>query len=649
MKQNGITAVRVAEFAWNKFEPEEGRYTFDFFDDFLEAASEMDMAVIFCTPTAAPPSWLSAQYPEILNARLDGVLLRHGGRRHYNYNSPVYRRFTAQIVEKIAGHYGKHPNIIGWQIDNELNCETDEFYSESDNTAFREFLKKKYSSLDTLNNAWGTVFWNQTYTSWAEIHVSRPTVTKSVNPHQMLDYIRFISNSACDYAKLQSDILRRHIKPGDFITTNGMFSNLDNHRMLRESLDIYTYDSYPNFAYCLDADPEHSQDLNDRKWSRNLAETRAVTAKFGIMEQQSGPNGWNTKMESPAPKPGQMTLWALQSIAHGADYVSFFRWRTCAMGTEMYWHGILDYSNRDNRRLAELHAIHEKIQCLSGAAGSSYEAVFGIIKDYDNMWDAKLDRCHQRFERESEAGIFQAAQLSHTPMDYVYLTETVTVDTLKKYPVLFYPHAVIMTKERAGLLEEYVASGGTLVLGCRAGYKDINGKCPMIKLPGLLQGLSGADVIDYTFTASGDDSTLVDWEGSMIEASVFNDILEPLKNAKVAGTYTSNYYAGKAALIYNEYGKGKVYYFGGAFGRGTAKVFLEKLNIAEPYRNIIDLPEYCELAVRRKDDCKYFFILNYAKHTAALDFRQEVYDLYTKKPVTGPVELPAYGTGVYRI
>lgn len=134
----------------------------------------------------------------------------------------------------------------------------------------------------------------------------------------------------------------------DFITTNGMFGNLDNHRMEDECLDVYTYDSYPNFAYCLCEDPKHSDDLNDRKWSRNLTEVRSICPHFGIMEQQSGANGWNTRMEAPVPKPGQMTLWAMQSIAHGADYVSFFRWRTATMGTEIYWHGILDYDNRDN-------------------------------------------------------------------------------------------------------------------------------------------------------------------------------------------------------------------------------------------------------------------------------------------------------------
>jgi beta-galactosidase len=31
MQEAGIGVIRIAEFAWNKFEPEEGIFTFDFF------------------------------------------------------------------------------------------------------------------------------------------------------------------------------------------------------------------------------------------------------------------------------------------------------------------------------------------------------------------------------------------------------------------------------------------------------------------------------------------------------------------------------------------------------------------------------------------------------------------------------------------
>lgn len=113
MLDAGITVVRIAEFAWNKIEPEEGMFTFDFFDSFLDLCSDKGMKVIFGTPTATPPAWLTEKYPEVLNASKDGTLYRHGGRRHYNYNSPVYQKFCARIVEKEAMHYGTHPAIIG--------------------------------------------------------------------------------------------------------------------------------------------------------------------------------------------------------------------------------------------------------------------------------------------------------------------------------------------------------------------------------------------------------------------------------------------------------------------------------------------------------------------------------------------------------
>ena len=96
MKKTGISVIRIAEFAWSKVEPEEGVFTYDFFDEFLDLCSEKQMKVIFGTPTATPPAWLTEKYPEVLNARKDGVLLRHGGRRHYNYNSPVYQRLCAR-------------------------------------------------------------------------------------------------------------------------------------------------------------------------------------------------------------------------------------------------------------------------------------------------------------------------------------------------------------------------------------------------------------------------------------------------------------------------------------------------------------------------------------------------------------------------
>ena len=649
MWEAGIRVIRIAEFAWNKVEPREGEYTFGFFDAFLEKVAGTEMKVIFCTPTATPPAWLAEKYPEVLNVTKEGVRYRHGARRHYNYNSPVYRKFAAEITEKFAAHYAQHPSIIGWQIDNELNCETAEFYSESDTMAFREFLKKKYGTVEKLNEAWGTVFWNQTYTDWEEVYVPQKTISDSTNPHRVLDYIRFVSDSACGFAKMQSDIIRKYIKEDDFITTNGIFGNLDNHRLNMESLDFMTYDSYPNFAYCLD-DYDENDRMKDRKWSRNLSETRSISRIFGIMEQQSGANGWNTRMEAPTPRPGQMTLWTMQSVAHGADYVGYFRWRTCTVGTEIYWHGILDYSGRENRRIGEVREIARMISGMQEIAGAVYEARIGIAQDYDNIWDAQLDKWHERVDRVSRKNIYAAAQLAHAPVDIVYMREGTTAEELKQYEVLFYPHASIMTKERAAVLEEYVKAGGKLVMGCRTGYKDMNGRCIMEKLPGLVSKLTGTDIPEYSFVAPDEGTVYVDWEGECVEAAVFNDILAPVSDgAEILGRYKSSYYAGEPALIRNHFGAGEAYYFGGAFTLDTAAVFLKKLGVDEPYRNVVEVPESCEIAVRRKEECRYLFLLNYASSKSVVRIKAPLRNLLTGEMESGNVEMDKYGVKIYQM
>lgn len=647
MLQTGIEVVRVAEFSWNKFEPKEGTYTWEFFDEFLALCQEKGMKVIFCTPTATPPAWMTEQYPEVLNARQDGVLYRHGARRHYNYNSPIYQRFTRNLVERMGAHYASHPAIIGWQLDNEINCETNEFYSESDTLAFREFLKGRYGTIENLNTAWGTAFWNQTYTAWGEVHVPRTTLSNSTNPHEVLDYKRFVSDSACRWAKLQSDILRKYIKPDDFITTNGLFGDLDNHRMTAESLDFMTYDTYPNMAYGLHSQFAETSDLMDRAWGMNLDEVRSLHGIFGIMEQQSGANGWNTAMEAPTPRPGQITLWTMQSIAHGADYISYFRWRTCTMGTEIYWHGILDYSSRENRRIREVADIHEKFKAIAEVAGSRYEAKVGILETYDNKFDAELDVWHGAIENMSKTGLYAASQLTHTPIDYIYMEHT-TAEELKHYPVLFYPHAEILDAEQTAMLKDYAAQGGTLVFGCRAGMKNENGRVVQDPLPGTALELAGVEVVEFTAVANEEAPIYVDWDGTQVEAAVFNDELEPMEGTKVLGTYRNSYYAGVPALTEHAVGKGRVLYFGGAYTKETAEVFFEKLGVKEPYAEELELPEKCELSVRVKDGVQYLFVLNYSKEEQTIRVKQPMQNLYTGETAEGEIKLAKYETLVLK-
>lgn len=649
MEQTGIEQIRIAEFAWNKFEPEDGKFTFVFFDRFLELVAKTNIKVIFGTPSATPPAWLTTKYPEVLNSRIDGVKYRHGGRRHYTYNSPVYNRYVKRIVEQLGAHYGKNKCIAGWQIDNEVNCEENEFYSDSDTIAFREFLKKKYGSLTALNEAWGTVFWNQTYTDWNEVFVPQVVLNDSMNPHRRLDFIRFISDSARSFVKMQSDILRQYIKPGDFITTNGLFGHLNNHAMTGESLDFLTYDSYPDFAYMSDASG-NQDNLRDRRWTSFLTEVRSVSSVFGIMEQQSGAGGWTSRMKMPEPRPGQIQLWSFQSIANGADYIGYFRWRTSPIGTEIYWHGILDYSGRDNRRLAEVRDMKRRMAALSDLAGSRFKASFAVLKDYDNRWDDEIDLWLNEIDNCSQQGLFAASEHTHTPFDYVYLTDKLTMSDLTEYKVIFYPHPAILTAETVELLEQYVIQGGTLVFGCRTGLKDSAGRCVQQNLPGTAQKLTGADVIDFTCAAPDDEKALVAWEDTTVDALCFTDILQTCgSDAEIVGTYTNNYYAGKGALICRKAGKGACYYYGSTFSEQTAAVFLKKLGIAEPYTDSLSLPEDVELLVRENEKTRWFFILNYTNREQLFTVKRELRDAESGRTVQGVQHLKPYQVVVLKL
>jgi beta-galactosidase len=652
MLDHGLEVIRIAEFAWNKFEPEEGVFTFDFFDRFLELAYKKGMRVIFCTPTATPPAWLTDKYPEVLNASLDGTLYRHGMRRHYNYNSLAYREFTKRIVDKLASHYYSHPAIIGWQIDNELNCEMNVFYSESDHKAFRLYMKDKFKTLDALNDAMGTAFWNQTYSSWEEIYLSRPNNHNSNNPHMALEEKRFYSKSTISFCKLQSDIIRKYVPKEIFITTNGIFGHVDSHEMTDTALDFITYDSYPNFAFDSNTDPKRPRNMNDRNWSRNLSKVRSISPNFGIMEQQSGPGGWDFRIKQPSPKPGQMRLWTFQSIAHGADFISYFRWRTSWIGTEIYWHGLNDYSNEPNRRLTELKSIHNDIIRISNIAGARYTAQIAMVKDYDNEWDGEQDQWHGPLDKFSDNGWFTAAQITHTPMDYVFLRNSeeqkTSLKDLEKYKLLIYPHPTIFTQDTADLLKAYVRGGGKLIMGARTGYKDIYGRCPMRPMPGFASDICGVKVIDYTHLGPDDGDEFAIWDDEIIEAPVFNDILEATEDAEVLAVFKGNYYNRQPALVSKNWGKGTAYYFGAGFSPKTAEVFLRKMNYVSPYEDVMEIPEEVELAVRSKNEEEYLILLNYKPYSVQVLIKEPVEDLLTGELMFGSSNLNKFGVMILK-
>src|SRR4051812_22393085 len=86
MKEAGVNILRLAESAWAKLEPEDGKFDFSWLDDFIEmAVSQTGMKIVLGTPTEFSTVWLRHNHPEIVVTDKNGQI--SGGRGNHCHNS----------------------------------------------------------------------------------------------------------------------------------------------------------------------------------------------------------------------------------------------------------------------------------------------------------------------------------------------------------------------------------------------------------------------------------------------------------------------------------------------------------------------------------------------------------------------------------
>jgi len=105
----GINVVRMGEFAWGLYEPQEGKYNFDWMARAVDVMANAGLQVMLGTPTAAPPIWLARKHPEILPLDENGLPMHEGTRKAYCMNSSVYWDYCKKIITVLANALGRHP------------------------------------------------------------------------------------------------------------------------------------------------------------------------------------------------------------------------------------------------------------------------------------------------------------------------------------------------------------------------------------------------------------------------------------------------------------------------------------------------------------------------------------------------------------
>ena len=388
MREMGITYVRIAEFAWSRIEPAPGRFDWGWLDRALAVLGDAGLHVVMCTPTATPPKWLIDAHPDILPTDAHGRPRGFGSRRHTTFSSAAWQEASRAITEAVAARYGAHPAVAGWQIDNECGChDTVLSYGAEDLRAFHDWLRRRYQDPERLNEAWGNVFWSMEVALFNQAALPVGAVTET-NPAAQLDFRRFASDQVAAYCAMQAAILRAH-SPGRFITHNfmGRFTEFD-HWAVGAELDFAAWDSYPlGFTEQRDL-PDDARAMFAETGHPDMAAFhhdlyRGVgRGRWWVMEQQPGPVNWAPW--NPVPKPGMVRLWTWEALAHGAEVVSYFRWRQAPFAQEQM-HAGLHRPDRVRSPGGE-EAAQVAAELAAVPLPDSAQAPVALVFDYEAAW-----------------------------------------------------------------------------------------------------------------------------------------------------------------------------------------------------------------------------------------------------------------------
>ena len=624
----GVNCVRMAEFAWDLLEPEEGRFVFDFFDAQIARLGAGGIKTILCTPTATPPRWLTARHPEVLRIDVDGRRMEHGSRQHACTTHPLFREYSRKITAAMAEHYAAEPHVIGWQTDNELNCHFALCHCDACQDAFRQWCRAKYGDVAALNAAWGTAFWAQTYFDFDQVLLPTDRPARA-NPGHVLDHRRFVSDTTRAFQREQVDLLRA-ANAEWFVTHNGLMRQID-YAAFAADLDFLGVDLYPAFT----------EDVHAIPFSADRA--RSAAGNVLVPELQAGPGGQVGAIQR-TPAPGQMRLWAYQAIAHGADGILHFRWRTCRFGAEEYWCGVLDHDSRPRRRYEEFSREGNELRHFGHEIlGTGVDVTAAVCVEQDQ------DEAHAAMPLDMPSPSDQA-RLAHRdlwrrklPVGAVEAT-----DRFDALSLLIVPSFTMMDADLAGRLEAFVRGGGTLLITAWTGTRDRSGRITDLTPPGLLADLAGATVEEYGRLDAGDNAIELPG-GAAVAAHKWYELLDP-SSAETVGRWQRGHYAGTPAMTCNRVGKGHAFYLGTYLSDANVAAVTDIVIATAGVEPVVaNLPEPVEAARRTGNGRSLLLLLNHSDSPQPIDAPPPGHNLTTGEKVAGPLTLEPRGVAVIRL
>jgi len=632
----GIDIVSINIFSWAALQPSEDEYNFSVLDKIVETVSAAGMKICFGTATATHPAWMARKYPEVLRVNTDGSKRKFGDRQNSCPNSGIYRMFSAKLARKLAERYGKLENIAAWHVSNEYGgyC-----YCDNCQTAFRKWLIKRYKTLDALNEAWNTSFWGHTYFDWEDIvspsHLGGEWGHNRTSCQiQSIDYRRFYSDSLLECFLEEANVLKE-VTPNIPVTTNmmGTFYDLDYFKW-GQSTDFIAWDNYPwpDCPYTRTA------------MSHALMRGCGGGKPFSLMEQTPSVTNWHPY--NSLKRPGIMRLWSYQALAHGSDTVMFFQMRRSRGCCEKFHGAVIDHCGHENTRIFhEISVLGAELKKLGDSfLDSKVVSQAAVLFDWDNWWAAGLS-AGPTIDMNYPEEIFH---YYNSLAKQNICADIIGVNTpLDNYKILFAPVLYMIKPGYREKLETFVRNGGVLITTYFSGMTDERDLVTQDGYPGELRSLCGIWVEETDALLEKMHNGFVIKDGPLAgtwKAHLLCDIIHP-EGAQTIAVYESDFYANTPALCRNDFGKGRVWYFGARPETTLLDKFVSHICGECGIEPVFPAQDGIEAVRRVRENKEFIFVLNHNKIDTEITIPFSCRDLLTDKSLTAceKYTLPAAG------
>ncbi|AXK46982.1 beta-galactosidase [Brachybacterium saurashtrense] len=598
MREAGVTLLSVGIFSWAALEPREGEYEFEWLDEVLDLLAEAGIRVALATATASPPPWLTHQHPELLPVTAEGTVLSPGGRQAYAVSSPVFRDYAVRMTRVMAERYAEHPALALWHVDNELGCHVPHDFSDHAAAAFRRWLERRYGTIEALNEAWGTAFWSQRYSDFAQILPPRAAPTYP-NPTQQLDFARYSSDELLAHYRALREVLAE-VTPHVPATTNFMLSSAT------KWMDYFSWaedvDVVANDHYLIAADPRGQIEL---AFAADLSRGVAGGDPWILMEHSTSAVNWQSRNR--AKGPGEMLRNSLSHLARGADGIMFFQWRQSRAGAEKFHSAMVPHAGTESEVWRGTVALGRALEALAPVRGSRVLNRVALVMDYPSWWASELDSHPTQALRYSEEMLRWYTAL----WDLGVGVDVVGVGAdLTGYELVIAPTLYSVSEAQAAGAAEAARAGAQVVITFFSGIVDEHDQVHLGGYPGAFRDLLGVRSEEFHPLLEGEVHHLDDGTA----ADLWSERTH-LEGAEAVRRWADGPLHGLPAVTRNPVGEGAAWYVAARpSAEGLGALVAEIVAAAGVEPAVAGLHRDVE-AVRRfaEDGTTYLFVLNHSE------------------------------------